>query len=635
MPIIMGTAGHIDHGKTTLIKALSGIDCDRLKDEKKRGITIELGFAFLDLPDGQRIGIIDVPGHEKFVKNMVAGAAGIDFVLLTVAADEGIMPQTREHLEICSLLGINDGLVALTKTDSVDPELLELAEEDVQEYLSATFLAQAPIIPVSAHTGQGISELTRALQEKAAKSREQTSSEIFRLPIDRVFTMRGHGTVVTGTLIDGHVSIAESIAIYPQGIKTKVRGLQVHGQAVESAYAGQRTAMNLAGLEVENLQRGECLAKPGTLFPSYLWDVELTLLSTAPKALKHRREIHFHHGTQETLARVYLLDRDQLAPGESCLAQIRFPQPLVGVYGDHYVIRAFSPLRTIAGGKLLSPMGVKVRRRSQDLESLDLLRSQDSKLVLRTQLHRADKSGLTRAELHVLSALSAKELEKTLQDLASKQEIFLFDREEQRYVSGAVVEALQSGLLEYVRDFHHKNPMKAGISRSMLSTGWGRKLPPKLFHFLIERCLKQKKMVTEKEVLRLPEHSISLASDQSKLKEDLLQTYQQAGIEPPNLNSVLETLQVSKKEALAVMALLMEEGKLVKINDSLYFSTQAINDIRDRVARHFVEHDSLTPTDFKNITGLSRKFSIPLLEYLDKQKITMRVGDIRKLRKGQ
>jgi selenocysteine-specific elongation factor len=271
---------------------------------------------------------------------------------------------------------------------------------------------------------------------------------------------------------------------------------------------------------------------------------------------------------------------------------------MVGVYDDHYVIRAFSPLRTIAGGKLLSPMGIKVRRRSQDLESLDFLRSKDSRLVLRTQLHRAGKSGLTRAELHVLTALPAKELEKDLQYLASKQEIFLFDREEQRYVSGAVVEALQSGLL-------------------------------------IDRCLKQKKMVTDKEVLRLPEHSISLASDQSKLKEDLLQTYQQAGIEPPNLNSVLETLQVSKKEALAVMALLMEEGKLVKINDSLYFSTQAINDIRDRVARHFVEHDSLTPTDFKNITGLSRKFSIPLLEYLDKQKITMRVGDVRKLRKGQ
>lgn len=634
MPIIMGTAGHIDHGKTTLIKALSGIDCDRLKDEKKRGITIELGFAFIDLPDGQRIGIIDVPGHEKFVKNMVAGAAGIDFVLLTVAADEGIMPQTREHLEICSLLGISDGVVALTKTDTVDPELLELAQEDVHDYLSSTFLAQAPIIPVSAHTGEGIPELTRALQDQAGASRENMSSEIFRLPIDRVFTMRGHGTVVTGTLIDGRVSIAENIAIYPQGIKTKVRGLQVHGYTVETAHAGQRTAMNLAGLEVENLQRGECLAKPGTLFPSHLWDVELSLLSTAPKPLKHRREIHFHHGTQETLARVYLLDRDQLAPGESCLAQIRFPQPMVGIFGDRYVIRAFSPLRTIAGGKLLCPMGIKVRRRSQDLQTLDALRSQDHLQVLLTQLRRAGTAGLTQAQLHVGTALPAKKLERTLQDLASKQEIFLFDREEQRYVCRRIVDDLHTDLIEYVQDFHRKNPMKAGISRSMLSTGWGQGLPLKLFHFLVERCLKKKSLVTDKEVLRLPEHSISLASDQSRLKDDLLQTYQEAGIQPPNLNSVLESLQVSKKDALAVMGLLIEEKKIVKISDSLYFSSQAIDQVKDLISRHFAANESLSPTDFKDLTGLSRKFSIPLLEYLDKQKITMRVGDVRKLRKG-
>ncbi len=635
MPIIMGTAGHIDHGKTTLIKALSGIDCDRLKDEKKRGITIELGFAFLDLPDGQRIGIIDVPGHEKFVKNMVAGAAGIDFVLLTVAADEGIMPQTKEHLEICSLLGITEGLVALTKMDTVDPELLELAQEEVQGYLSASFLSQAPIIPVSAHTGQGIPELTKALQELSAKSRENTSSEIFRLPIDRVFTMRGHGTVITGTLIDGRISVGENIAVYPRERKTKVRGLQVHGQTVETAHAGQRTAMNVAGLEVENLQRGECLAKPGTLFPSTLWDVEISLLSTAPKPLKHRREIHFHHGTQETLARVYLLDRDQLEPGETCLAQVRFPEPMAGIFGDRYVIRAFSPLRTIAGGMILSPMGIKVRRRSQDLDSLQALRTADHVQRVLTHLHRAGKTGLTGPELHVLTAMPEKHLDRTLQDLASKQQIFLFDREEQRYVSRQIIEDLTGDLLEHVRTFHRTNPMKAGISRGMLSTGWGRGLSFKLLHFVIERCLKKKGLVTEKEVLRLPEHSISLASDQSQLKKELLRTYDQAAMQPPNFNTVLETLNVSKKEALGVIDLLIGEGKLVKINDSLYFSTQAVDQVRDLILEHFAAHVELSPTDFKELTGLSRKYSIPLLEYLDKQKITMRVGDVRKLRKGQ
>jgi selenocysteine-specific elongation factor len=635
MPIIMGTAGHIDHGKTTLIKALSGIDCDRLKDEKKRGITIELGFAFLDLPDGQRIGIIDVPGHEKFVKNMVAGAAGIDFVLLTVAADEGIMPQTKEHLEICSLLGITEGLVALTKMDTVDSELLELAQEEVHDYLSSTFLAHAPVIPVSAHTGAGLPELTQALQELSAKSRENTSSQIFRLPIDRVFTMRGHGTVITGTLIDGRISVGENIAVYPREIKTKVRGLQVHGQTVETAHAGQRTAMNVAGLEVENLQRGECLAKPGTLFPSTLWDVEISLLSTATKPLKHRREIHFHHGTKETLARVYLLDRDQLEPGEICLAQVRFPEPMAGIFGDRYVIRAFSPLRTIAGGIILSPMGIKVRRRSQDLDSLQALRTADHVQRVLTHLHRAGKTGLTGPELHVLTAMPDKHLDRTLQDLTSKQQIFLFDREEQRYVSRQLIEDLSTGLLEHVRTFHHINPMKPGISRGMLSTGWGRGLSPKLLHFVIERCLKKKSLVTEKEVLRLPEHSISLATDQSQLKEDLLSTYDQAGMQPPNFNTVLESLNVSKKEALGVMDLLIGEGKLVKINDSLYFSAQAVDQVRKLIFEHFAAHAELSPTDFKELTGLSRKYSIPLLEYLDRQKLTMRIGDVRKLRKGQ
>ena len=334
MPVIMGTAGHIDHGKTTLVKALTGIDCDRLAEEKKRGITIELGFAFLDLPNGSRLGIIDVPGHERFVKNMVAGAAGIDFVLLVIAADEGIMPQTREHLDICTLLGVRTGLVALTKTNMVDADWLAMVTEDVRDGLAGSFLADAPIYPVSAHTGTGLPELRQALAGLAERFAPKRRSDLARLPIDRVFTLKGHGTVVTGTLIAGTFRVGEAVRLFPSDKNSKIRSLQSHGEAVEESPAGRRTAVNLASLEVENIERGEVLARPGTLFPDRSWEVELTCLGSAPRGIKHRTEVHFHHGTREILARVHLLDRDRLDPGETAVCQIRFPEPMFpGIQG--------------------------------------------------------------------------------------------------------------------------------------------------------------------------------------------------------------------------------------------------------------------------------------------------------------
>ncbi|MFW5993399.1 MAG: selenocysteine-specific translation elongation factor [Desulfohalobiaceae bacterium] len=634
MPVIMGTAGHIDHGKTTLIKALSGIDCDRLKDEKKRGITIELGFAYLDLPDGQRLGIVDVPGHEKFVKNMVAGAAGIDFVLLTVAADEGIMPQTREHLEICSLLGIKQGLVALTKIDMVDEELLELAQEDVQDYLSSTFLAGAPVIPVSAHTSQGVPELTRALQEYAAISSSKQDSDLFRLPVDRVFTMRGYGTVITGTLLSGQIQTGEPITVYPHQLKSKVRNLQVHTQSVQSAHAGQRTAMNLSGLEVEDLERGDCLARPGTLFPRQLWDIEISCLPSAHKALRHRREIHFHHGSRETLARVHLLDREELKPGETALAQVRFPEPMVGVYLDRYVIRSFSPLRTIAGGKVLNPLAERIKRHSPKLELLLALAQEDPQQTLLTQLKLAGTRGLNMSQLQVTCAQPLKALHRLLQDLASRQQVFLFDREDQRYIHQEVLKELNSSLLEYVRRFHEQNPLQAGLSRGMLTSDWGRSLWPKLVHFLLERCLKKGELENEQELIRLPGHQVSLKGEQSQLRDRLLQAYERAGLEPPNLNALLQELGTDKKSATLILKVLTEEGRLVKVKEELYFSPAALERIKSLVQEYFQDKSELTPPDFKELTGLSRKYSIPLLEYLDRQKVTIRVGDVRKPRKG-
>lgn len=635
MAVIMGTAGHIDHGKTSLIKALTGIDCDRLAEEKKRGITIELGFAFLDLPDGARLGVVDVPGHERFVKNMVAGAAGIDFVLLVVAADEGIMPQTREHLEICSLLGIETGIVALTKTDMVEEDWLEMVVEEVGNYLEPTFLGGAPIIPVSAHTGQGLDDLRGELSKLLGEYAPKRRSDLFRLPVDRIFTMKGFGTVVTGTMISGQAAVGDDILVYPKGTPTKIRSLQSHGDQVEKADAGRRTAINLHGLEVEDLQRGDVLARPGSLFPTSLWDLELTCLESSPKSMKHRKEIHFHHGSKEILARIYLLDRDELKPGETAICQVRFESPLAGVYGDRVVIRSFSPLQTIAGGRIVNPLGRKVKRFSgESLSLLGKLLSEKPEELVEAQLELAGNKGATFAELLTMTNVESKGLEKILQVLGGQQKAFVFHKDERLYVSGKLANDLSEAMLASLSEFHENNPMKQGVPKGELASTWGRNLNPRLFHFLLERLLKKGKIVSEQETIRLPGHKVSLASDQAKLRELILSAYAEGGETPPNLKDVLKSLDLEFSEAAPVFKLLQEEVELVKIKEEMYFSSSAIKSVTDKVVGYLREKEEMAAPDFKALTGLSRKFAIPLLEYLDKEKVTVRVGDVRRLRKG-
>lgn len=644
MPVIMGTAGHIDHGKTTLIRTLTGIDCDRLEEEKRRGITIELGFAFMDLGgegDEARLGIVDVPGHERFVKNMVAGAAGIDFVLLVIAADEGVMPQTREHLEICSLLGIKRGMVALTKLDMVDEEWLELVKEDVANFLQGTFLEDAAMVPVSAQSGEGMDELRQQLGEFAAALKPKRRIDLFRLPVDRIFTMKGYGTVVTGTMISGSISVGDEVFLYPQEHGSKVRGLQSHGSTVETAPAGRRTAVNLQGMEVADIERGNVVARPGTLFPHAVWDVELSCLKSSPRALRHRTQVHFHHGSRETLARLYFLDRDKLAPGEKAVCQVRFEEPMVGVHGDHVVVRAYSPLRTVAGGVLLNPLGRKVKRFSETVNSIASLNEEEvdgnvaeveQRRVL-THLRLAGKEGLNFARLRILCNLETKGLEKALQDLLGKQQAFLFDREERWYVADATVETLAKGALDQVLAFHAKEPMKQGLSRAALASTWGRRLKPKLQHFILERLLKQGELVVEQEVLRHKDHKVSLAADQKTLRETILQAYLQGGVTPPNLKDVLEPLELSPREAQPVLTLLQKEGALVKIKEEMFYAKEALDTVRGQVVAYLQENEEMGPQEFREITSLSRKFAIPLLEHLDKEKLTVRVGDKRRLRK--
>ncbi|CAM2060093.1 Selenocysteine-specific elongation factor [Desulfovibrionales bacterium] len=633
MPVIMGTAGHIDHGKTTLVKTLTGIDCDRLEEEKRRGITIELGFAYIDLAIGKRLSIVDVPGHERFIKNMVSGASGIDFVMLVIAADESVMPQTREHLEICSLLGIKSGLVALTKIDMVEPGWMELVIEDVRTILTGTFLNSAPIVPVSSRTGAGLDILMAQLLHLASTFNQQPRPDLFRLPIDRIFTMKGHGTVATGTLIAGQANIGDDMLLYPRGVATKIRGIQSHGNTVKTAPAGQRIAVNLQGLEVANIIRGEVLARPGTLFPHQIWDVELSCLSSSPRPLKNRTEVHFHHSATEVLARLYFLDRNQLAPGETALTQVRFAEPMVGVYNDRCVIRSFSPLRTVAGGIVLNPMGRKIHLRSTDIDRLTSLAENNSPNIIEHCLAMARPAGLSFAQIQVLTNLESKQLEHTLNDLSTRQRLYCYDQENLIYTGETTVAELIKKALAFLTEFHKREPIKLGLARDELAAVWGRGLPPKLAHFCIEHMLKLRQLTAEQERLKLPEHTVSLASDQTSLHQQLLATYEQGWLTPPNYKDVLKGLNINPKETASVYKLLQDQGLLVKVNEDIYLVKGALEELKRTIMDFFAVNEEMGPVEFKGLTGLSRKFAIPLLEFFDKQKLTVRVGNKRRLRR--
>ncbi len=636
MHLVMGTAGHVDHGKTALIKALTGIDCDRLAEEKARGITIELGFAHLDLEGVGRVGIVDVPGHERFVKNMVSGAAGMDFVLLVVAADEGVMPQTREHLDICRLLDIRHGLVAVTKTDAVDQELLDMAVEDVRAYLEGSFLEDAPLVPVSARTGQGLDELKVALAQVVAKVAERGQTGLFRLPVDRAFIMKGFGTVVTGTCMGGHLAVGDQVRVYPGDAVARVRGLQSHGLELEEVGGGNRVAVNLAGLDRDKVGRGDVLARPGTLFPEQSWELELTCLESSPRSLKQRREVHFHHGSRETLARLSFLDRDELKPGETAVCQVRFAEPLAGVFDDRVVVRAFSPLRTVAGGRVLSPLSRRVKRFSDQVDLVRGLAGADAETVAGLQLVRAGAEGLDLDRLAICLDLDAKRARKVLDSVASRGKALLTDRDAARFHAASVVAELEDGLEAFVAAYHKKNPSHPGVPRGQALSGWGKGLPEGLGGYVLERLHKQARLaqgdVQGADVVRLADHQVSLAADQSELRFILLDAYSKAGTAPPKAKVLLEELGVSMPAAADVFRILVEQGELVRVDEEFYFHAPALKAIEDKLVAYFQDNEELTAPQFKDLTGLTRKHLIPLLEHFDRKRLTVRVGDVRRFR---
>ncbi len=633
--IILGTAGHIDHGKTSLIKALTGIDTDRLKEEKLRGITIELGFAWLDLPSGQRLGIVDVPGHEKFVKNMVAGASGVDLVALIIAADEGVMPQTKEHLDICNLLGVKHGLVVLTKIDTVDEEWLEMVTDDVQRFLEGSFLEGAPIIPVSALTGQGLPQLLEALETLCEVVPERTSSGLFRLPVDRVFTMKGFGTVITGSLVSGKVRVGETVVIYPSGIQSKVRGVQVHGQKADQATASMRTAINFQGIDRAAIARGDVVGGVNTLKPSYMVDGLLLYIASNEKALKNRTKVRFHTGTSEILGYAILLDRDELSPGETTVAQFRFDSPVAVVKDDRFVIRSYSPVRTIGGGHILNPIPRKHKRfKEQLVTELKGLAESPPGEIIAYHVKESGISGLPFSELRLMTNLSEKDLGENLQHLLSQRAIVQVDRENRTFIHGSVFDELRQKTIKALEGYHKDHPLKAGMSKQRLMSTLSPWLSNKLFSLLVQDLTKSNTVIQEKEIMRLSEHKVALGADEKDIRHRIERAYLESGLQPPYFRDLVASLGENSAHKKDILMHMLEEGTLVKVKEDLYFHRRVIDDLKNGLVSYLKANGEIDTPQFKEMTGVSRKYTIPLIEFFDATKVTIRIGDIRRLREG-
>ena len=630
--VVVGTAGHIDHGKTSLVKALTGIDTDRLPEEKARGITIDLGFAFLEEPDGLTVEIVDVPGHERFVKNMLAGVGGIDLAMLVIAADEGVMPQTREHLAICSLLHIKTGLIALTKIDLVEPDWLELVKDDVRGAVRETFLEAAPILPVSAKTGEGLAELRAAVRGLAAGVPPRGTDQLPRLPIDRVFTVKGFGTVVTGTLAAGALAVDERVEAYPRGLQAKIRGLQTHGRPVTAARAGQRTAINLQGLERAAIDRGDVVGLPGTLVSSLLVDGTLELLKDAPRAVKSRTRLRFHVGTSEIMARALLLDRGELEPGASGLVRFRLESPLIALPGDRFVVRSYSPIVTIGGGTLLDIDPPRFKRKTPALVAhLELLQTGSPEAILEEHVRHVGTAGIRLAALAGRVPFGPERLRGLLNTLQKERRVLAVDRD--WFIHPDSAARLRALAVQALETFHRANPLKPGMSREELR-GRAGAVDERVFAFLLTALDAEGAVKTDRDKVRLASHEVRLSLDQQRVLDRLEEDFLRADAAPPSAGEALGRAGLGGDEEHELFQVLVQAGKLVRVKDSLYFHARALETIQTRVVALLQDRKEIGPGDIKDLLGISRKYAIPLLEFFDQRRVTTRVGERRILRAG-
>ncbi|MBI4245908.1 MAG: selenocysteine-specific translation elongation factor [Candidatus Rokubacteria bacterium] len=630
--VVVGTAGHIDHGKTSLVKALTGIDTDRLPEEKARGITIDLGFAFLEEPDGLTIEIVDVPGHERFVKNMLAGVGGIDLAMLVVAADEGVMPQTREHLAICSLLRIKAGIVVLTKADLVEADWLELIRDDVAALVRGTFLEGAPVAAVSAKTGAGLAEMRAALGQAARAVPARLSAQLPRLPIDRVFTVKGFGTVVTGTLTTGRLAVDDRVEIFPKGVVAKIRGLQTHGHPVEEAFAGQRTAVNFQGVERAAVERGDVVGLAGTLVPSLLVDGTLELLADAPRPLKSRGRVRFHAGTSEIMARVLLLEVAELEPGRHAFARLRLEAPLVAVPGDRFVIRSYSPIVTIGGGTLLDIAPPRFRRKAPALAAhLSRLERGSPEEVVEEHVRQVGVTGVRAGMLSGRVPFGPERLRPLLAALEAGGRVLAIERD--WYLHADSLARLRGITLAALAQFHRASPLKGGMSREELRTRGGG-AEEKVFAHLLAALEAEGTVRAERDKVRLTAHEVRLSPSQQRIVDQLEQDFLKAAAAPPSPEEALARAGVTGDDEHELFQILVETKKLVRVKESLYFHARALDQIQDKVVALLRERKEIGPGDIKDLLGISRKYAIPLLEHLDARRVTIRVGERRVLRAG-
>jgi len=656
--VIIGTAGHIDHGKTALVKALTGIDADRLEEEKRRGITIDLGFAHLELPipggeadhapsrlqqeqsgpESTRIasglersdrkislGFIDVPGHERFVRNMLAGVGGMDLVLMVIAADESIKPQTREHFEICRLLSIPRGITVITKSDMVDEDTLSVVRMEIEDFVRGSFLdvSRSPVVAVSALKGTGLDELKREIVRLAADVPARDTEALFRLPIDRVFTMKGFGAVVTGTLIAGKVKKEEEVEVFPSRKRARVRGVQVHGSSAEQAIAGQRTALNLAGVQMEELSRGMTLAAPGVIEPTQKFEVQISLLKEA-KPLKNRARVHFHAFTSETIAEVALRGVTELKPGASAFAQLRTAEPLLLLPGDRAILRQFSPVITIGGAVVLDAFPMARQKQDAVQRFLQTLSSGNRQEALLARIARRGHEGLSLAASVRETGLKQSILQPLIAALAQQKQIiqvgdFLLSSDAMQKTLEKLVAALEA--------FHKANPLVGGISKEELREKLG--LHQTVMEAMLAQLTRDKKAEVAGEQVRLAGRGVELKDEEAKAKQQIEKAFADAGLKVPLMKEVLDKLPIDKARAQKLVTLLLRDRVLIKLADDLVFHQTALQGLRQIMATQKGKNPKIDVATFKDLLGVTRKYAIPLLEYLDQQRVTRRVGDER------
>ena len=626
--IIIGTAGHIDHGKTTLIKALTGRNTDRWEEEQRRGITIDLGFTYFDLPGGDRAGIIDVPGHEKFINNMVAGVVGMDLVMLVVAADEGIMPQTREHMDILGLLGIKKSILVLNKCDLVDEEWLELVEEEIQEELKGTFLEDAPVVRVSAATGQGLEELTDTIiRVMADEVEEKDTQTIPRLPIDRVFTLSGFGTIITGTLISGTISKEDVLEMYPIGKECKIRSIQVHGQDKDKCYAGQRVAINLSNIKKKEIHRGCVIAPKNSMKNTDLLDVKLSVLPDSMRIVTNHERLHLYTGTSEILCRAVLLDKEEIGPGESGLVQLRLEEEIALKRGDRFVVRFYSPMETIGGGVVLEPN--PVRKKRFDEKAIEELKKKESGSladVMELHIKQHADTMITMAELAKIMAHSVDELQEYLEELkeegivhvfAMKKDVYLWHRDSEYALRQKIQEALEA--------YHKRYPYRYGMKKAEIHNTYLKKVKPIVFDAYIEQLVAQNQIGRKDEYLHLAEFEVSKDAMFLKTEKTLVDAFEKAGFDFVRFSEI-DLGTIPRETAEDVLLLLVDEERVVRINEEMFTMKYLMDEAEEKIRKHLENEDVITIAQVRDMFSTSRKSAKPILEYMDSIKVTKKTG---------